>query len=91
MKVMKFINDLRTVATVGALLLAGLVWAADTTYMRKSEGEKIVSQLEIRRLNGAIKEKNIELLYERDEQNIKLPKALIIGYETEIANIQEVP
>lgn len=91
MKVMKFINDLRTVATVGFSLLIVLVAAADTIYMRKSEKPEIVVQLETSRLISAIREKETELIYEKEPIKIQLLEALLIIHQSDLAKIQGAP
>ncbi len=87
MKVMNFINDIRTVATTGLLLVGCLAWAADTVYMKKTDGQRIVAQMDLHGLQREITKTEIMRDYEPDPQRKKMYNALITGYESDIKTI----
>lgn len=64
-----------------------VVFAADSIYMRKSDGAKIADVLQMRQLNQRIKELTTMKGYEPDEQKVRMMEALIENNKSEIQAI----
>jgi len=76
-KVVNFFSNFKTIWMGIMLVVGGAVWAGDTRWMKKEDGQQIVKQIKLSNLQERAEEMEIQRGWETDPRQVKLLDSMI--------------